>query len=237
MRLLYFQWLWLGLKRFYDELGFMMGTNLVWIVLSIPLITAPAAFGALLATHMGLLDEEDVGYRTMLRDFVRLGPRASLAGLLGALGVALLAWNIRFYLGLVRVLHASPLLPGVLAALSFYMLVFWLMLQLHWFPLFVVRRQRFTLAFRNALVLTMRWPGANLGLLFTLLLILALSVRVLVLLLAGAGSAVAVILTYAHAGMIDPNRRWGPPPDEGWPGAEEEEASAAGSSPQAGQPG
>jgi uncharacterized membrane protein YesL len=163
-------------KDFYDELFLFVIINLLCFLLSIPLVTlAPAWAGVYYVTnHLA-----HGRYRTEWRDFF-VGFRQYFAKswqvLLADLFLLLLiVSNISFYTSMPNQILR------LVSILWWYVLAFWLALQIYLFPLLMEQEdKRLLLIFRNAIVLTLQHPFFTIAFLLAILLVLVISVALTV---------------------------------------------------------
>ena len=160
-----------SLKDFYDELFLFVVVNLLCVLLSIPLVTlAPALAGVYYVTNQLAHGR----YRTEWRDFF-VGFRRyfvkSWQLLLADLFLLLLiVSNIIFYTSMPNEI------VRLVSILWWYLLAFWLGLQIYLFPLLMEQEdERLLLVFRNAIVLTLRHPFFTIAFLLVILLLLVIS--------------------------------------------------------------
>jgi len=137
----------------------LIWANVVWFLLSLPLITLfPALAGLYHATHL-IVTGRDGGGRAVwdgFRLYFRLGWRW---GLLLGFGVAVLGVNVWFY---NQVETSWAWLPR---AFFFTLLVLWLAVNIYTFPLLLQQQEtRLRTALRNSMVLWMRRPFHSLTL-------------------------------------------------------------------------
>lgn len=161
---------WRGLKHFNQRGYIYVWANVLWFALTVPLVTAPAAFA-------GLARLSYVAHRepTTRLDEFWAGFRAHLRGslLLGVLNIALVvmaATNFSAYAG------AEGLGMAVLRSIWLVTLVLWFTAQLFgWCFICAMRQPTIPGALRNAAVMMLRSPGFTLGTLLGIALILVLS--------------------------------------------------------------
>ena len=171
----------LALRLFYRRLGIMLTANVLWIVSSLPLVTLPAATGALfyLAHRLVLEERQRDPHYARTGDFwigFRLyGWRSTWLFLLQLAAFAIIAAVLRFY-------WTSPLeLLRWLAGPVFLILIVWLGVQIYLFPLLIVFPEQSTPAIiRRAFIYVITYP------LYTLLLLVwMVLLTVICLVLAG----------------------------------------------------
>lgn len=171
----------IALRLFYRRLGIFLAANVFWIVSSLPLVTLPAATGALFyLAHRVVLEERQrdphyarpgdfwVGFR-------RYGWRSTGLMLLQFLMLLIILVAFRFYL-------LSPLDPlRWLAGPVAVIFVAWLGLQLYAFPLLILFPDRgIVAALRRAFLYLLTYPMYSL-----LLVVWVLILTLVCILLAG----------------------------------------------------
>lgn len=154
---------------YYDFLP-LVTTNLLWFVLTLPLVTAPPATAGLYHVTNRLAHHESASWRTFFEGFRSgfwLGWRWALANLLA---LTTLAGHFWFY-GRI----GSPWsrwVQGVLLGLA----VLWALLQTYTFPLLLEQEdQRMLTALRNSVVLFGKYPVISLELALLVLLLIVVS--------------------------------------------------------------
>ncbi|MBI1277493.1 MAG: DUF624 domain-containing protein [Anaerolineaceae bacterium] len=162
--------------------------NVLWILLSVPIVTAPSAWAALVYMSREAylkpsvsLDDFWLGFRTNLR-------RGMIVAVLNLLVIGVNASNLFAYP------NQSGILVMWLRGVWLSILVVWIMIQFYMWPLlFELKEPSLINAFRNAAIMIFRNPLYS----FTLFLII-LAVVITSTLLVGAwplisGSALAVM--------------------------------------------
>lgn len=146
----------------------LISANVVWFLLSLPIVTLFPALAGLYHASQLIATDRDSGGRAVwdgFRAHFWLGWRW---GLLLLAGIVLLGANLLFY---GRIEAQWSLLPR---ALFFILLLFWLALNIYTFPLLLQQEdQRLRTALRNSLVLWIKRP------LHSLLLVIACSLLIL----------------------------------------------------------
>jgi uncharacterized membrane protein YesL len=158
----------------YSDFGELLTFNFWWVLLTLPVLTAPpAAAGLFFATHQ-LARGEPVTWRTFWQGF-RAGFWQSYAwALVNLLAAALVAANLWFYgsfdAAWAQLAQGLGLGAGVL----------WLLLALLVWPLLLVQHdRRLRTALRNSLVLYLKRPGLCLQAALVLGLVVAASTRLI----------------------------------------------------------
>lgn len=165
------QVIWEGLQDSFDSMAELVLVNVLWILLTIPVLTAPASLaGAYYMTNL-LAHRKPVSWRTFFegfRQFFWLSWRWTLTNVLAAF---IVYSNFVFY----RRFEGNWVIFMQGIALGFAVL--WLALQMYAFPLLIEQEdRRLLVAWRNSLVLLVAKPGLALLLIILLSLVAGLSV-------------------------------------------------------------
>jgi uncharacterized membrane protein YesL len=190
-------------KRFlwnsYDHIGLLVCANLLWLLLSLPLITAPAATAGLFQIAKRIADHEPPTIRDFLEGFRAHFFPALRAGAL-TLAVGAVLWvNIDFY----SHLRGRASLPGMLlAAVIVWIALFVLLIQAHLFPLIVGGERSTRAALRKSALLTLDNPGYTVGITVQAVSVSALCVLTGAGLVLALGSLLAVLLTTGHRELL-----------------------------------
>lgn len=154
----------------YDNFYSLMMINVLWFLVTLLLITAPAAAAGLYYSTNQLVHHGSVSWKTFMEGFRKhfwLGCRWALVNLFV---LATLVANFIFYAGFEG--DWTALVQGVVVWLA----ILWLLLQLYTFPLLLEQvDRRMLVAVRNSAVLYIKSPGLSLGLIALFILIAALS--------------------------------------------------------------
>lgn len=164
----------LALKIFWRRIGLFLTANLLWIAMSLPIVTWPAATAGLFYLARRVADEELLAdpkpavIGDFWRGFREQWRRSSLlsVGNLALLGVMLVA--LRFYST-----SSIPLLNWLVGPISLCLIV-WAGMQLFLYPLLIQRPDHSPWAIaREAFLITISYPlNAALTLLTTLILLI-----------------------------------------------------------------
>ncbi len=154
----------------YDDFSSLVFINLLWILLTIPVVTAPAAAAGLYYATRHLAQTRSFSWDVFFegfRQYFWAGWRWALAFLSIA---GLLLINFGFY-GQFQASWA-PVIQGIILGLA----IIWLLLQIYVFPLLLEQeKSSIRTALRNSLVLYLKKPGSSLVLVLFLLVVLVLS--------------------------------------------------------------
>jgi uncharacterized membrane protein YesL len=117
----------------YDELGPWVLLSVTAFLLTLPVVTAPAAWGALLAAAGRVEREEAIGFNSYWHDLRRFAGRSTVFGLLLALTGFLAAVNFMFYTTAPVTQHwPAPVRSGALMLVGWMALFAFIGLQLSW---------------------------------------------------------------------------------------------------------
>jgi uncharacterized membrane protein YesL len=183
----------------YDHLGLLVVANLVWLVLCVPVVTAPPATAGLFYLVRKLSLDEDAGLRDVFDGFrIHLAPSLKLGGL-DLLALALLWVNIDFY----SHLRGGANIPGLLlAAVLVWAGTFYLLMHAHLLPLMMGGETSLVQLLRKAALLTLD------NLAFTVGITLQAASLTVLCVISGAGlllvngSIVAELLTAGHRELL-----------------------------------
>lgn len=189
---------WKGLRIFWDELPTFVVCNLLWFVLSIPLITAPAATSALYYVADLAARHKRVAIADFFAGFKQYLAKGTLLGLLNVAVGVLLAVNILFYANL------ASTWADILLAIWIAATLYWVLLQVYLFPMFVVQIDpRISTTIKNAALLVLAGPLFCLTTAAILLTAAVLSLILLIPLLFFGISLIAVLSCVALNDRLD----------------------------------
>ena len=162
--------IWEGLQDAFDSMAELVIVNILWVLLTVPVITAPAALaGAYYMTNL-IAHRKPVSWRTFFegfRQFFWLSWGWALANLLaGFIVYSNFVFYKQFSGNWVAYVQGIALGAGLL----------WLVLQVYIFPLLIEQEdRRLRIAIRNSFVLLVSSPGLALLLIVLLGLVAGLS--------------------------------------------------------------
>jgi uncharacterized membrane protein YesL len=162
---------WRGLRHFNHRGYIYIWGNLIWVVLSLPIITAPLAWAGLVkmsflaqTTPSANLSDLWDAFRTYWRQGV----------VMGIANIAIIGLNVY---NLAAYWNEDGQLFILLRYVWVVVLVGWVVLQLYLWPLFfAMKKPALGGALRNALVMVMLNPGFTLGVWLVVLLIVVVSI-------------------------------------------------------------
>jgi len=140
-------------KILWDELLTLAVCNLLWLLLCLPIVTAPASFAALYSVADLAAREKPVAIRDFFAGFKAYFIKGTLLGLLNLVVGIIIAGNFAFYgqmeAGWAQVVRAIWIAIGA----------FWLLLQVYLLPMLVVQVEpKIGVALRNTVMLTLAQP-------------------------------------------------------------------------------
>ncbi len=150
-----------GLYTAWDGFWMLWLANILWILLCLPILTAPAAFAGLYYTTHEMANGESVEWRTFFEGIKRYfwpGLRWFVANLLVA--VVLVFYFLFFSSGG----NPSQNISQVLSGLPVGLLIVWGVINAFTFPLMLEQEKpSYLTALRNSVVFYMKWPGYTLA--------------------------------------------------------------------------
>lgn len=228
--------LWKSVVNCYDDLFPVVGMNLLWLLISVPVVAvivlvltlfglppegsflvaillamilpSPASLGIHLYANL-LVKEERVEFDLFWSGLRTYWKRGLVLFAIGFAGLALLGVNLVFY-----ATNQSSVLKLV-SILWIYAIVLWLMMQLYINPLLVEQEDKsIKLILRNAFVLTLDNLVPSAILLIILVVLSAVSVGIALLVALLTGSFLAIVETRAVLTYLEKYRArlGGPPP-------------------------
>jgi hypothetical protein len=164
------QILWDALRAAYDSASEIIISNILWFLLSIPIVTAPAAAAGAYSNAYRLAIGKPATAQSFMkgiRKFGWAGYRFFFMNLL----VFLALFFYLYFFGQIRTQWAVWV-QGIVIGIS----IIWLLLNIFTFPLYLAQEEKKLLvALRNSVVFYIKMPGLCLSLISFLLLFLALS--------------------------------------------------------------
>ena len=217
--------IWRAIVDVYSELFPMVGMNLLWLLISIPLVAVITLILVLfrvpgeLAFPIGLLfaviapspasvgihnyanqlaKEERVEFELFWTGFKKLGRRSLVLLAISLVVTVLLGVNLAFYLNSsVQVLH-------YLAILWFYVIILWFTMMMYMNPLLVEQQTKsYKLILRNCFILALDNIIPSLLLLIVLVALSVASIVVTLLIALVSGALVADVQTRAVLAYLE----------------------------------
>lgn len=168
-----FRVLWAAFKDFYEEMFTLVGANLLWVVLAIPVVTIPPATVGMLYLTNQVAHHKTIEFRMFFEGFKTYLWKSYLHALLNLGVLLLLATNIWFYGAQFPDQQWAVIVRGIFVGLA----VIWALIQIYVWPmLFEQEQPKLLLAIRNAAFLTFASPVITLVLGILMVLVAVLSV-------------------------------------------------------------
>lgn len=183
---------WRGMRHLEHRGYIYIWANLLWVALSLPLITAPAAWAGLVALSRAAYNGPSANINDFWDGFWANLKRGVFAGLLnvGVIGVSL--GNLHFYR------EQSGVLFDVLRVVWVGVLLVWLTLQFYMWPLlYEMKTPTLKGALRNAAVMILLNPLFTFGLMLGVALVIVFSTVLMALWIVLTGGLLAAIATGA----------------------------------------
>jgi hypothetical protein len=140
--------------KMYDDMRELLMLNALWVLLTIPIITAPGAMAGLFFAIHKLAKNEPISARTFFDGFQKFFWVSWRLTLLNMAVFFTAYLNFAYY----QNMNGSNIkwLPGIVLGLS----VVWAMIQIYILPLLVEQNsKRIFMAIRDSVVLLFRYPG------------------------------------------------------------------------------
>jgi uncharacterized membrane protein YesL len=132
--------------------------NLVWFIISLPIVTAIPATGGLFYATNKLAHGHSADWRTLIEGFRLYFWRSWVIGLIDVVLVAVFATNFLFYS------FADSGLAVWIRGMVIVLALLWLAIQIYLFPLLIEQEHpHLRLALRNSLVIILKRPLFTLG--------------------------------------------------------------------------
>ena len=192
MRVLHFYWQ--SIKHLNHRGYIYVWANLLWIALTLLIITAPAAWAGLMILAHRSHTRLQVNLDDFWDGFKRYFWRATLNGILTLLV---------FVVNLSNLITYTPVdwFGNLIAMVWFLALIIWIGIQLYlWILIEEMERPSLFQAYRNAFIMVIRNPVFTLILIIVVMLVMIISVTLPPLLILLMGSAMAIL---AAGGALD----------------------------------
>ena len=180
--------------------------NLLWFLLVLTIVAGPPATAAMLGVARDAAVGEGVEPRNFFIYLRRFFWRAWGLGIFTFLVSLILLTDLQFF---VAVMRGSPFLSNIAGLFLFYVPVVWLEFLLFAWPL-LVNQPEMSLpnVLRNAAILTLRTPGANLGLALVVIFLSVLSFFLAIAVSLALAALVSMMAQhYIHTQASNPPRR------------------------------
>ncbi len=167
-----FRVLWAAFKDYYEEMFTLAGANLLWVVLSIPVITLPATTaGMLYLTNQIAHHRRSIEFRMFFEGIKLYWWKSYLLAGLNVLAAVIFYTNFRFYGQFEG--QWAVIVRGLFVGLA----AMWALIQVYVFPMLLEQEEpKLRMALRNAAFLTFASPITTLTLVVLLAVVAAISV-------------------------------------------------------------
>lgn len=179
---------WQGLRHLNHRGYIYVWANLAWVALSLPLVTAPAAWAGLIRMSHTAYREPTADIRDFWEGFKENFGRGALLALLNAVVIGINVTNLIGYSGQVSVGVSALRVVWLLTLLVWFTLQFYA-----WVLYYEMKQPTLLRAFRNAAVMLYLNPLFTLGMWVGIAIILAVSTVLTVFWLLLTGSALAAV--------------------------------------------
>ena len=185
-----FRVLWQAIKSFYEEMFVMVGANLLWVVMAIPIVTIPLGNAGMMYLTNQIAHHKSIEFRMFFEGIKLYWAKSYLLALLNVLAVGLFYTNMSFY-GQMNASWASIVLG---------LFVIWCLIQIYVFPMLMEQQEpKLRLALRNAAFLAFASPITTLVLAVLLIIVAALCIGLAFLF---AVAMMAVICLAANGAVL-----------------------------------
>ncbi len=189
-----FRVLWQAIRDFYDEMFVMVGANLLWVVMAIPVVTIPLGNAGMMYLTNQIAHHKSIEFRMFFQGIKEYWAKSYLLALLNVLAAVLFYANMRFY-GQMNASWAS-----VIQGLFVGLFVIWCLIQIYVFPMLMEQQEpRLLLALRNAAFLAFASPIPTIVLAVLLIVVAALCIGLAFLF---AVAMMAVICLAANGAVL-----------------------------------
>jgi uncharacterized membrane protein YesL len=180
--------LWESLKTVWDEIFPLTVCNVLWLLLSLPIVTAPASCAALYYVADMAARQKAIYVRDFFDGFRQYFVKGSLLGVANLLLGAIIATNILFY-GNMEAAWAQ-----VVRGIWIVVAVFFAVMQVYLFPMLVLQIEpRVLWALRSAIMMVLAQPVFTLIIFLEVVGLILLSVILIVPFFFVSMSAIAVL--------------------------------------------
>ena len=185
-------------RLLWDDLFTLVLCNLAWLVLCLPIVTAPASFAALYCVAEMAAREKPISARDFFAAFRQYFAKGLLLGLIDLMLAVVIVANLLFYSQLAA--SWAQVARAVWIAVG----VFWILVQVYLFPMLVVQLEpSIKWALRNALMMTLGQPVFTLIVALEAITLLVISILLVFPVAAIAMSMVALFTCVALNDRLD----------------------------------
>ena len=166
---------WSSIRILWEELWTFAVLNVLWLLLCLPVVTAPASFAALYYVADKAARDEIVTIGDFFAGFKQYLVKGTLLGLLNIVAALILATNIMFY-GQVAAGWAT-----YVRIIWIAVAIFWALMQIYLLPMFVVQIEpSIKLTVRNSAMFVLVQPVFTITAVLIVVTLIALSAILIV---------------------------------------------------------
>ena len=163
-----------GLIAAWDGFWVVWLSDVFWLVLLLPLVTAPLGFAGLYECAHGLANGTSITWRTFFGGIRRHWGAAYRWALFNLGLIVLLVFYVWFATS--GKVNLTTLTGSLLTGIPLGLVVLWLVINQFTFPFMLIQaKPSYLNALRNSLVIFVKWPGVTLGFSLFNLAVIALS--------------------------------------------------------------
>jgi uncharacterized membrane protein YesL len=189
-----FRVMWTAFKDYYEEMFTLVGANLLWVVLVIPVVTIPPATAGMFYLTNQVAHHKSIEFRMFFEGFKKYLWKSYLLALLNLLAATIFYANIMFYGQMEG--QWAVIVRGIFVGLA----VMWVLIQIYVFPMLLEQQEaKLLLALRNAAFLAFASPITTVVLAVLMILVAALSIG---LTLPFAVAMMAVLALMANGAVL-----------------------------------
>lgn len=162
--------LWSGLVNAYDAAFMIIISNIISMLLCIPIITIPLAVAGLYYTNFQLASGESVDWKTYFEGI----KKHWWTGIRWTVLNGMVLFSLTFYF--VSFVDRPEIWASMLTGLTLGVMAMWVLLMLLTFPMMLIQEQPGLInALRNSLVFILRWPGFTFTFLLPVLILVVVT--------------------------------------------------------------
>ena len=198
-----FRAFWAACKDYYEEMFRLVGANLLWLLLAIPVVTLPPATAGMFVLTNRIAHHRSTELRLFFTGMKQYFLKSWLLALLNVAVLGILYVNWRFYGQMLTATWAAAV-QGLFLGL----MALWCLIQLYVYPMLLEQEQpRLLLALRNAAFMAFASPltsivlGIIVAILAVVSTILALPLAVALIAVVALAANEAVLALLVHFGI------------------------------------
>jgi len=182
--------------NFYDHAGYLIGMNLLSLVLALTVFGLPLAFIGIYSVTAKIVNYEVIDFKDYWRHINRLWKRGVLLVIMIILGLSVLCINIFFYVHLLTAMSLSfteTLLFSCMLGLMIWLFIFFIIFTLYLFPVFCQLQTDIKATLKNSFFLMIHNLKISFYLFFSFIFLILVGLITGVVLLGLSLSLIAVI--------------------------------------------